>query len=171
MLGGALLAPPLGGSDLRQLARDLERALGTGKVEVRESAPPGHSIVSLVDAMNRERNAYGLPPLRLNRQLSLAAGDRVHHMFEYHYFAHVGPDGKQPFEWIEERGYRYRAAGENLAVGYRTANRVVGGWMSSPGHRANVLGGHFEEIGIAIADGAPMRGFGGPTVVALYASR
>jgi uncharacterized protein YkwD len=69
------------------------------------------------------------------------------------------------------RGYRYRMAGENLAVGYRSSSAVVDGWMGSPGHRANILKSGFEEIGLAVANGSPTRGYGGPTVVALYGSR
>ncbi|HEX6178213.1 MAG TPA: CAP domain-containing protein [Thermoanaerobaculia bacterium] len=168
--------------DLDALARDLERVLGPGSVTVQRrttttaSAPARRtraavSAQALVDAMNRQRAAYGLGPLRLNDSLSLAATDRVADMFEQRYFDHVAPDGTQPFVWMQRRGYDYRTAGENLAVGYTTADRVVSGWMNSPGHRANILGRSFDEIGIAVANGAPLRGYGGPTVVALYASR
>ena len=163
------------GADLGALARDLERVLGRGSVEVRGRQTPRRTDVvtdvALVDAMNRQRAAHGLEPLRLNTRLSLAANDRVEHMFEQRYFDHVAPDGTQPFIWISRRGYDYRMAGENLAVGYTTADRVVSGWIRSPGHRANLLGRGFEEIGVAVAPGAPLRGFGGPTIVALYASR
>ncbi|RUR12193.1 hypothetical protein ELY15_05865 [Legionella sp. km772] len=42
------------------------------------------------------------------------------------------------------------AAGENIAFGYRTAQEVVKGWLSSPGHRGNILGNYnFMGIGIA----------------------
>jgi uncharacterized protein YkwD len=162
--------------DLTALARDLERVLGKGSVAVsgsRRSAPPVRpdSTSALVDAMNRERAARGLAPLRLNRSLSLAAADRITDMFDQRYFAHVSPDGKQPWVWLSKHGYRYRTVGENLAVGYSSADRVVSGWMNSPGHRANILKGSFDEIGIAVANGAPVRGYAGPTVVAIYASR
>ena len=152
-----------------------------GRVEVsRRSVPAPTSAPAaarqrgaheLVDEMNRERAAHGLGPLRLNDDLTLAAQDRIADMFDQRYFAHVAPDGTQPFTWVSRRGYRYRAVGENLAVGYPTAARVVRGWMESPGHRANILQRNFEEIGIAVANGAPVRGYGGPTIVAIYASR
>lgn len=159
-------------SDMHRLAADLERALGKGKVEVRgASARTASPTAAIVDAMNRERAGYGLPPLRLNQKLSLAAQDRITDMFDQRYFAHVAPDGTQPFVWLARHGYSYRTAGENLAVGYGTAGRVVGGWMGSPGHRANILGSGFDEVGIAVAPGAPLRGYAGPTIVAIYASR
>jgi uncharacterized protein YkwD len=121
----------------------------------------------IVAAMNRERAARGLRPLRLNPRLSLAAGDRIKDMFAKNYFAHVAPDGLEPFFWAKHRGYRYRLIGENLAVGY-SGTAVVNGWMKSKGHRENILKRGFEEVGIAIADGAPRRGYRGPTVVAMY---
>ena len=176
----AFVAAPLAAGDLRQLAQDLERALGRGKVEVREpvSAPQRRSGVpvrlsaeSLLDAMNRERASRGLSPLRLNPQLSLAAEDRIDDMFAKRYFDHVAPDGMQPFVWATKRGYDYRTIGENLAVGYRSSAMTVDGWMHSDGHRRNILGPRFDEIGIAIALDSPTRRYAGPTVVALYASR
>lgn len=125
---------------------------------------------TLVAAMNRERAAHGLGELRLNTKLSLAAADRIEDMFAKRYFAHVSPDGLDPFEWVLQRGYRYRLVGENLAVGYR-GTAVVDGWMRSRGHRENILERGFTEVGIAIADGSPRRGYKGPTVVAIYGRR
>jgi uncharacterized protein YkwD len=127
--------------------------------------------INIVSAMNRERDAYGLPPLHINSRLSLAAGDRIGDMFGKHYFAHVSPDGIKPWTWVERRGYDYREIGENLAVGYRNAGAVVHGWMQSPGHRANILGRGFDEVGVAVAPGSPTRSYRGPTVVALYGER
>src|SRR4051812_41255596 len=134
-------------TDMRQLAADLQAALGANAVEVRgEQArvpvPHGSAISAeaLVEAMNRERAAEGLGPLRLNATLSAAADDRIHDMFAKHYFEHISPDGIDPFTWAERRGYDYRAIGENLAVGYPRASDVVDGWMHSAGHRDNVLG-------------------------------
>lgn len=172
----SLLATTAAAGDLDALARDLERVLGKGRVEVSRPRPVSGPRVSqgtteLVAAMNRERASRGLTPLRLNESLSLAAQDRIADMFDQRYFAHVAPDGTQPFVWVSRRGYRYRAVGENLAVGYPNADRVVRGWMDSPGHRANILQRNFDEIGIAVANGAPLRGYAGPTIVAIYASR
>ncbi len=135
------------------------------------SRPAGISAAALVVAMNREREAHGLKPLRINRELSLAAEDRVNDMFAKHYFSHVSPDGIDPFTWADARGYRYTAIGENLAVGYRTADEVVDGWMHSAGHRENILKSNFDEVGVATASASPARPFSGPLVVALYGTR
>ena len=165
-------------TDLEQLAADLERALGKGSVSVergpqgRAEAPAADSMAeSIVAAMNRERAAHGLGPLRLEPRLTLAAEDRVQDMMRKHYFDHVSPDGVSPFTWVRARGYRYRMVGENLALGYRGSASVVNGWMRSPGHRENILQSGFDEVGIAIADASPQRGYRAPLVVALYARR
>jgi uncharacterized protein YkwD len=108
--------------------------------------------------------------LRLNAQLSEAANDRVQDMFARHYFSHVAPDGTSPFVCVEKRGYRFHSCGENLAIGY-PGTSVVTGWMGSPGHRANILGADYEDVGIAIADDAPAARYRGPLVVAIYGQR
>jgi uncharacterized protein YkwD len=127
--------------------------------------------ISLLDAMNRERVAHGLHPLRLNERLTLAATDRMRDMFEKHYFDHTSPDGIDPFSWLDKRGYDYAEAGENLSVGYATAADIVDGWMKSPAHRVNVLNEHFDEVGVAVTAASPTHKRMGPTVVALYGTR
>lgn len=178
----ALLATPSafaenrsrGRTDLEKLAADLEARLGRGSVVVERRAPASSTAPTaqnaILAAMNRERATRGLGPLRINEQLSRAAGDRVKDMFAKRYFAHVAPDGLEPFVWAEQRGYRYRIIGENLALGFR-GTAVVDGWMRSPGHRENILQRKFDEVGIAVADGTPQRGYRGPLVVAMYGAR
>ena len=146
-------------------------AFDTTRGQARVPVLHGLSAEALVAAMNRVRAAEGLGPLRINAMLTAAADDRMRDMFAKHYFDHVSPDGIDPFSWVDRRGYHYTEVGENLAVGYRSAADVVDGWMHSEHHRENVLGSHFEEIGISIADASPTRPFHAPTVVALYGKR
>lgn len=166
-----------GRTDLEKLAAELERVLGPGSTRVeRRDAPPSVMRASsfeeaIVAEMNRQRAAHGLVPLRLESRLTQAAGDRANDMFAKRYFDHVSPDGIQPFTWVRKRGYRYRIVGENLALGYRSGAAVVDGWMRSPGHRENILQRSYNEVGLAIADGSPTRGYRGPLVVALYGAR
>lgn len=172
---------------MRQLAAELAGRFGESGIELRagpavleieevgsrENDEPARFATriaprSLVDAMNRERQSRGVAPLRLSRRLSLAAGDRLGEMLERRYFAHVSPEGREPFEVIEERGYDFSEAGENLAAGFSSANAVVAAWMKSPGHRDNLLSPAFEEVGVAICREAPGEGMRGHTFVALY---
>jgi uncharacterized protein YkwD len=160
---------------MQGLADELARVLGKSRVEVSGRTEPSRAIATdedaVIAAMNRERAARGLRPLRLNTRLALAAEDRIRDLFAKHYFNHVAPDGTQPFVWAERRGYDYSIIGENLAAGYRNANSVVDGWMRSPGHRANILGRDFDEVGVAIANGSPVANYSGPTYVAIYGGR
>ena len=50
-------------------------------------------------------------------------------------------------------GYRFRAAGENVAEGHTSAAAVVAGCMTSPAHRANIVSAHYTEMGAGVATG------------------
>ncbi|HUO84880.1 MAG TPA: CAP domain-containing protein [Thermoanaerobaculia bacterium] len=118
--------------------------------------------------MNRRRAAYDLPPLRLNRNLALAAQDRLEDMMSRHYFDHIAPDGMAPWLWVRRHGYLWQEVAENLATGFRTERGVVNGWMRSPWHRATMLG-NYVEVGLASVEAIPHRQGKGHTVVAIYA--
>jgi uncharacterized protein YkwD len=134
-------------------------------------SPSTTDVPSILEAMNRERAAHGVALLRQSEALTAAAEERVRDMMERHYFDHVAPDGTSPFAAAERHGYAYTAIGENLAVGYRSAAAVVDGWMSSPGHRANLLGTQYDDVGLAIVESSPIEGYRGPLVVAMYGRR
>lgn len=121
--------------------------------------------------MNVYRAEQGLPPLREDARLRKAAEDRVRHMEELGYWAHKSPDGMSPFVWLAARDYNYAHAGENLASGFETARLLVLSWMESPGHRANIMAGNYEDVGIAIIDGATTGPATGKSVVVLFASQ
>lgn len=42
--------------------------------------------------------------------------------------------------------------GENIAMGYTDAAAVMNGWMNSSGHRANILNGNYNVIGLGLAE-------------------
>ena len=41
--------------------------------------------------------------------------------------------------------------GENVAAGYPSVVAVMGGWMGSSGHRANLLSTSYEHVGVGRA--------------------
>jgi uncharacterized protein YkwD len=43
--------------------------------------------------------------------------------------------------------------GENVAYGYPSGRAVVGAWMRSPGHRANILSTNYRRMGLAARKG------------------
>ena len=102
----------------------------------------------VVDLTNRERSIRGLPPVQVKYGLQYAAEKRSTDMIVRNYFAHVDPNGRDPFWWLRQNGMRYQTAGENIALGQRTPEEVVRDWMNSPGHRANILNPRFGHIGV-----------------------
>lgn len=108
---------------------------------------------TLVDLTNSDREEEDLHALVPSSVLAAAAQAKADHMAEHGYFAHVSPEGIEPWHWFEVAGYDYAAAGENLAVNFSDSENVEEAWMNSPAHRANILSAKFTEIGIATAVG------------------
>ncbi len=124
---------------------------------------------NLTKATNAARTAEGLQPLALNDHLNKAAALKAEDMFAKQYWAHVSPDGTTPWYWFEKGEYQYAEAGENLAKNFSTSQGVVSAWMTSPGHRENVLKKTYTDVGFASQSGE-LNGEYVTIVVALYAS-
>lgn len=108
----------------------------------------------VINLTNTERQRYGLPTLKENNILDKAAEDKAKNMFSENYWAHNSPSGKSPWVWFRQEGYDYVYAGENLARGFSTSKDTMDAWMASKmGHKENVLGSNYQEIGIAVEDG------------------
>lgn len=107
----------------------------------------------LVDLANGDRKNVAVASLKVNPLLEEAARLKAKDMAEKGYFAHYSPEGASPWQWINKAGYKFVYAGENLAINFDDSESVNNAWMNSPGHRANILNGHFTEIGIATAKG------------------
>lgn len=105
----------------------------------------------VVRLTNIERQRYGLSPLKHNWQLSRVARYKSEDMKNKGYFSHTSPTYGSPFKMMRDFRIKYSAAGENIAMGQRTAQDVVRGWMNSSGHRANILNKNFTEIGVGYA--------------------
>ena len=102
--------------------------------------------------VNRERAAKGLPPLKSSDTLNAAAITRAVEIETR--FEHERPNGTTCFSALDEAGVDYFYAGENIAYGQKTPDRVMNAWMNSEGHRANILNASFKEIGVGyVSDG------------------
>lgn len=107
----------------------------------------------LVDLTNTDRSGNGLGTLTVNPVLTAAAQAKANDMAAKSYFAHTSPDGKSSWFWFKQAGYSFSYAGENLAVDFTDSDDVNQAWLNSPTHRANIMNGHFTQIGIATAEG------------------
>ncbi|MDP3402726.1 MAG: CAP domain-containing protein [bacterium] len=107
----------------------------------------------LTSLTNNDRANEALPPVIHDPELARAAQLAVNDMATNGYFAHNSPDGKTPWYWLQQVGYSYRYAGQNLAVNFSDSRDVQNGWLNSPTHRANILKREYTRIGIAVAVG------------------
>lgn len=128
------------------------------------------SAGGLLSATNSHRANSGKAALALNQKLINAAQAKANDMIARNYWSHTTPDGQQPWVFIDNTGYKYSKAGENLAYGFATSSDAVTGWMNSPAHKDNMLDGTFTEVGFGYANGSNYNSSGEQTVVvAMYA--
>lgn len=105
----------------------------------------------VIRLVNAERAKAGLGALKANWQLSRVARYKSADMANKGYFSHTSPTYGSPFRMMESFGLRFSAAGENIAYGQRTPAEVMRDWMNSPGHRSNIMGRNYTEIGVGLA--------------------
>ena len=110
-------------------------------------------ISELLNVTNKKRATAGLSELNINNELSRAAYKKAQDMFAKDYWAHVSPDGKEPWDFILTEKYDYSYAGENLTKNFNTSREVVEAWFSSPSHKDNLLSKNYDEIGFAVVNG------------------
>jgi len=115
-----------------------------------EAAPSSLETDVLV-LVNQERAAQNLKPLTWDSQLHEAARNHSEDMAANNYFSHTSLDGRTLVDRIEDAGYHWNAAGENIAAGYSTPQAVVNGWMNSAGHRQNILNSSYCDLGVGYA--------------------
>lgn len=127
--------------------------------------------------LNRERARRHLSPLRRDRRLALAARAHSRAMVTRGFFTHDGPFGDVVAR-LRRVGYirprRAWTVGENIAWGNGGLARpaaIMRSWMSSPGHRANILQPGFRDIGVGVALGSPGGRDGGVTYTQDFGSR
>ncbi|RLL46793.1 SCP-like extracellular protein [Oceanobacillus piezotolerans] len=108
----------------------------------------------VVELTNEERQQAGLNLLEIDYTLSSVAREKSRDMHANRYFSHESPTYGSPFDMMAGFGVTYRSAGENIAMGQRSAEQVVDDWMNSEGHRANIMNGGYTHIGVGyIEDG------------------
>lgn len=121
-------------------ATDVQKLTGkiqTDSITGKESYTAAYEVLEI---LNGERRTAGLQPLVMDQVLLEAAMQRAAELTVL--FSHIRPNGLPCFS-IDGKVW-----GENIAVGYKTASSVMKGWMSSPGHKANILKEDYRSVGI-----------------------
>lgn len=117
---------------------------------------------AVLDLTNKERKAHGLPSLQWSDSLAKAASYHAAHMASYRYLDHdsILPGGKRIS--AKERISRFDAnwCGENIARGQSSPEEVIANWMSSHGHRSNILEKSAKRLGVGYVSGYWVQVFG-----------
>lgn len=113
------------------------------EAEIQRSAELRAMAVEAFNACNEQRAAVGLPAYVWVDDLAVAAQVRAKEIVSV--FSHTRPDGTS--YWTVNGNLVYA---ENLARGYSSVSGVVGGWMNSPTHKANIMDKELRTLGIAI---------------------
>lgn len=106
----------------------------------------------IFDLLNRSRVDAGLDPLAWSDALAGVGAGHAREMYLAGYFSHDSPETGSVGDRVAAAGITYRVAGENLALA-ATPDDVHDGLMESPGHRANIVGGDYRRVGIAVVAG------------------
>jgi uncharacterized protein YkwD len=113
---------------------------------------------------NEARRKNRLPALDPDNDLAVKAREKSDDMLKNNYFSHTSPEGKTfKDRMLEEKPASFRTmsqAGENIYMGERfdyavdvktQARLIVDGWMTSPGHRKNILDPNYTHMGVGVA--------------------
>jgi uncharacterized protein YkwD len=98
---------------------------------------------AVVCLINQQRNAHGLPSLKVSAKLNRSAQNWNQWMVGSGQFTH----GNNFAGRISAVGYNWQTAGENIATGFTTPRSVVNAWMASPDHCRNILDPNFRDVG------------------------
>ncbi len=121
----------------------------------------------ILEIVNEERKRQHVGPLQFGETLRSIAQNHSDDMLTRVFFDHVNPSGEGPSDRIARQDRRLiGTTGENIweFTGYDPSNlsglaeKIMRDWMSSPGHRENILRREFTYLGVGVsAAGAEVR--------------
>jgi uncharacterized protein YkwD len=123
------------------------------KVDPKDALKLTDEEKGVIELTNVERKKAGLSPLKANPLLMAAARGHGENMAKQDKLDHV-LDDKKPADRVKAAGYRFAAVGENIAWNQKDPAQVLESWMNSEGHKANILGKDYLEIGVACVKNA-----------------
>lgn len=95
---------------------------------------------SILLAHNKERGKEDIEQLEHSDELQKRAQEWAEWMASHNSLTHSSL-----------RGMSFRSGGENIAMGYDSIEDVVHGWMTSRGHRRNIMNPNFTHAGFGYA--------------------
>lgn len=116
---------------------------------VRAQSPSERALLGFA---NQSRAQYGLPPLRWDASLAVAARMHLQRMVAEGSVEHQYSGEGDLATRATQAGVRFSSAGENLGARALTPAQIHQGWMNSPHHRDNLLDPGFNTAGIAVVE-------------------
>lgn len=111
------------------------------------SSDPATFAEQTIRYVNEERRLRGLNELKIAPKLMQASQFHAEYMAREDCYEHECPNGPTVPERYQKFGYRWTNLSENIAAGYTTPWEAFVGWMTSPGHRANILAPKTQTVG------------------------
>jgi uncharacterized protein YkwD len=112
----------------------------------------------MIDAVNAQREVYGLPSYRADAQLGLVARAHAQDMVARGYFSHVSLEGLNLRDRLSSQGIKLNWVGENIIRSVRPAEETVpyaiSWFMNDRPHRANILHDEYTRMGVGVAQEA-----------------
>lgn len=152
LLGQAAHGPALANST------DVTLEIGSSSAASASSMATAKEVLAI---LNAARAKAGCGPLKINQKLMAAAKTHATNMATKNFFGHANTDGSKFSKRVKRQGYKYRMVAENIAAGQATARQAANSWLSSAGHRRNILNCKLKDTGIAVAyqaDDKPIMG-------------
>lgn len=106
---------------------------------------------SVVAFVNKERESAGVSPLKALPTLYLVAQARAVECSNV--FSHERPDGSPLITIFDGSGLSFMSYAENIAYNASSdPENVVKQWLTSQGHRENMLSGSYDHIGVGVCE-------------------
>ena len=99
--------------------------------------------------LNEDRAANGRAALELDPALCDLARLKSRDMFLNNYFSHTSPTYGSAAQMLSSYGYAFTSVGENITH-HATVEKAQAAFMSSSGHRQNILGSQWTKVGIGV---------------------
>jgi len=106
---------------------------------------------NLLTEVNQARRAQGLPALRWDESLALAARRHATVMAEHHSAEHGFTGEPSLSARVKQSGAHFTWLSENVAQG-PTSEFIHTQFMHSPNHRANILDADMNSIGVGVVE-------------------
>ncbi|KAJ3359697.1 hypothetical protein GGF32_009042 [Allomyces javanicus] len=105
----------------------------------------------MIGLVNAARVQFERRPFRIDANLIDSCVGHAADMAEHTFMDHTGSNGSTPASRATKAGYTWGFIAENVAAGQKTIAAVMDAWMTSQGHRDNILSSTAVDFAAAFA--------------------